>query len=584
MDRQPARPDEQTPAVDDARIGALVRSVAEDWHRPPQRLDRPTWREQVETGRRLGRGSGGRRWFGRLAGAATLAVVATVVLAVTAVYLSNPHPDRGIVGASPTTGASPSTGRSPSPAAASPLPALVLNGAVPSVTNVLLQGDSGYRFVDLATGTLGPALPWGVGGSNTVLARPGGGWVCVCVAYHGGSGGSPTSLTVALEAIDASGEPAGHADLPRVSSELKTPATSTYASQVDVHADLSPDAQFAYIGQSHATASGWRAAIDVVDLTTLKIVHSVAVPDVNHAAEAGERAWVELAPKVSMRLDGKVYLISSDWYVDDPTTSSPAYGTDRWSATFDGEAPLSISSAGEQSHSCGAFDQGLIDDSSYYVACITPAGMVRVDRYRLDGTVIDRNEVGRSTGFGVMPVRSGSRLFLWDVQEHTLVRIDLTTGFSDRLAAGTGSLDAPTDVVAALGRAIGHWIAPTVAAKMLLHPALALSPDGKILYALGIDGSIESARPSGVFAFDVSGDSLALRGHWTPTADFVSIAVSADGGFVYAAGMGGADATGSEAPGVKPSVTVFDAADGSVRLIAGQLSGSEFLFVEPIVR
>jgi hypothetical protein len=119
---------------------------------------------------------------------------------------------------------------------------------------------------------------------------------------------------------------------------------------------------------------------------------------------------------------------------------------------------------------------------------------------------------------------------------------------------------------------------------MFLQPAMALSPDGKTLYALGIDGSIESARPAGIYAFDVSGDSLALRGLWEPTADFISIAVSEDGAFVYAAGMGGVDASGTGNPAYKASVTVFDASDGSIRLIAGQLAGDELLFVEPTVR
>ena len=40
----------------------------------------------------------------------------------------------------------------------------------------------------------------------------------------------------------------------------------------------------------------------------------------------------------------------------------------------------------------------------------------------------------------------------------------------------------------------------------------------------------------------------------------------------------------SRRPDVKPSVTVFDATDGSVRLIAGQLDGHEQLFVTPVVR
>ena len=90
------------------------------WRRPreqrhgrraaPQRLGQLTWRDRIEANRRTcGSRSDGRRWFGRLAGAGLLAVVATVVLAMTAVYLTGPRTDRGAVGASrsPSTGASP---------------------------------------------------------------------------------------------------------------------------------------------------------------------------------------------------------------------------------------------------------------------------------------------------------------------------------------------------------------------------------------------------------------------------------------------------------------------------------------------
>ena len=67
------REDRATPP-DDAELGALVRAVAEDWHRPPQRLDQPTWRERVDVSRRGLRRLGGRRWIGRLAEAGVLAV------------------------------------------------------------------------------------------------------------------------------------------------------------------------------------------------------------------------------------------------------------------------------------------------------------------------------------------------------------------------------------------------------------------------------------------------------------------------------------------------------------------------------
>jgi hypothetical protein len=48
--------------------------------------------------------------------------------------------------------------------------------------------------------------------------------------------------------------------------------------------------------------------------------------------------------------------------------------------------------------------------------------------------------------------------------------------------------------------------------------------------------------------------------------------------------MGGVDASGIWDTRYKPSVTVFDASDGSIRLIAGQLTGNELYFLEPVVR
>ena len=92
-----------------------------------------------------------------------------------------------------------------------------------------------------------------------------------------------------------------------------------------------------------------------------------------------------------------------------------------------------------------------------------------------------------------------------------------------------------------------------------------------------------AGRPASSRSTSVATRSLCV-GHWPPNADYVSLAVSEDGAFVYAAGMGGVDVEGLPAPDVKPSVTVFDATDGSIRLIAGQLDGHEQLFLAPVVR
>jgi hypothetical protein len=86
---------------------------------------------------------------------------------------------------------------------------------------------------------------------------------------------------------------------------------------------------------------------------------------------------------------------------------------------------------------------------------------------------------------------------------------------------------------------------------------------------------------AGVFAFDAA--TLEPVGHWPPLADLMSIAVSADGRFVYAAAMAGFDAEGNEAP-YGASITVYDVADGSVRLVAGQLGTAELLFPGATVR
>lgn len=58
MDHDLAPRDDRPATPDDAQLGVLVRAVADDWHRPPQRLDQATWRERVEGGRHAVRGAG----------------------------------------------------------------------------------------------------------------------------------------------------------------------------------------------------------------------------------------------------------------------------------------------------------------------------------------------------------------------------------------------------------------------------------------------------------------------------------------------------------------------------------------------
>jgi hypothetical protein len=588
------REDPSTPP-DDAELGALVRAVAEDWQRPPQRLDQPTWRERVDVSRRASRRSGGRRWIGRVAEAGVLAVVATVVLALGAVFLTSPGRN-GTIGSNPQTnpteGASPTgLGETPSVAPApSPLPALVVNGDLPSVTSVLLQGSGGYRLADLSKGTLGPKLPWDSSGWNTLLARAGGGWVCVCGSFTPGKGGRGSDeLAISLNAVDATGASVGSGDVRTLLSGLDPSQPVTSETQtVDLRAFASPDGRYAFIGWSVRSTTGWHAGVDVADLASLQVVDRLALPDLPAPASAVRRTVVRLAPLVDSLAGVDTALITVNWWVDDVLNANPPQGTDRWSATFEGGALGEPVSAGARSDAdCYEWEHGLIDSGSFYVGCImNSSGTVRVERYDLTGTEIDGAEVGRFTGYGAFAARPDHRLFLWDPQSHTLTSYDLLTGATSSLKVpDTAGIDGPLDVASAFGRAIGSWLTPSARAKIMLQPAMAVSPDGTRLYAIGIEATpSELGGSAGVFAFDISGDEIVLAGHWPPNADYVSLAVSGDGAFVYAAGMGGVDVEGLQVPDVKPSVTVFDATDGSIRLIAGQLEGSELLFAHPVVR
>jgi hypothetical protein len=75
-----------------------------------------------------------------------------------------------------------------------------------------------------------------------------------------------------------------------------------------------------------------------------------------------------------------------------------------------------------------------------------------------------------------------------------------------------------------------------------------------------------------------------VLGTWAPLGDLTSLAVSGDGRFVYAAGQGGVAADGTEAPGRRASMTVYDTADGSVRLVAGTLATGGLWLTEATVR
>ena len=318
------------------------------------------------------------------------------------------------------------------------------------------------------------------------------------------------------------------------------------------------------------------------------MVDRLALPALSLPAAAAGRSWVRLAPWVDL-VDGiSTALVTENWFVDDPTTANPVQGTDHWTTSFDDGAIGDPVNAGRRMDGdCFEWEHGLADADSFYIACIrNNNGGVRVERYRLDGTEIDRADVGQFTGYGAFAARPDHRLFMWDPQSHRLTSYDLRTGSTHTVKAPDAAVTSgPLDVVGAVARAVGSWIAPPATAKILLQPAMVVSPDGTRLYAIGIEATAaELGGSAGVYAFDISGDEPVLTGHWPPNADYISLALSADGAFAYAAGAAGVDVQGVQSPYVQSSITVFDTTDGSIRLIAGELGAeNQVLFSAPVL-
>jgi hypothetical protein len=568
MTRDPDRSN-PTPAPDDERLAQLVRSAAEAWAMPPQRLDQPTWRDRV--GVRAGRQR--RSLLGRAAAPLTAAIAVTIVAAFAAVWLSTPR-NGPIAGASPSVRPS-APGTTPEPSTGL-LPSLLVNGALPDPSSVLIEAGPAYQIVDLATGTSTPLfVPVGQPGPSRVVARPNGGWVCVCSLYAALSNAGPTKIDVLLRSADAGGHAQADDTIRSIVGHLDPDkGIASQPELVDVHASVSADGRYVFVGWAAKDgANGWTAGIDVVDTDAAKVVDFVTLPIIE-PVDAGGQAVTRIAPWVNFSPAGDAILVDDFWYVatDSPTVPS---GTDYWIASFGGGTVGSLEAKTLPSgDKCAGFDRGLVDATSVYVLCSKPDGSSAIERIGLDGTPIFTHDVPSldSRAEGLSPViRRGNVLFLWDPIKLRLSRIDLATG---AVVTGNGTAAVSTsDGLTALGRDLGQWLAPPASAKTRVEPSIVVSPDGARIYALGVDPvDGESGASLGVFVFDTA--TLEQVDHWVPTADLVSLAISPDGRFIYAAGDSGRTAHGVASARQEASITVYATTDGSVRLIAGRL-GSE---------
>ncbi len=558
--------------IDEATLARLVRDVADGWHLPPQRSSAPTWRDRIVR-REPARTGRGRGWLGRTAGAGALAVALTVGLSLVAVWISMPKGRPGIAAASaPPASSGPSAPATSGPSATA-FPKVLLNGDLPRPSTVLLRVGGGYAVADLATGLLGPSLD-GATALSDVRRLADGTYACLCVTMDGDVSGSPTHAAVELRRYDAKGSLTATVGIGDYTGSLdpRPAAKMDQPPNVDVAVTYSSDETLGYVGWSLRDGARWKGGILLVDMETGVVASRVGLPDVSIGPD--DQPVNVMAAKVAVGADGKDALVSRPTYSVEHASGAYHSGTEHYLMPASGR-PTTAPFAVDRSCADGEADAGLTDGQLAWFLCWSSnGGSLTIRRAPEDGGILPDIQVD-STGLGGTWAVSGSSIYFWTPVSRTIDRVDLVTG-----ETSSGSAPAPTatdrsgpDPIGALGR----WLAPSASAKVFLEPGIVVAPGtGSVVYALGIAAEDPvQPRSTGVFVFDRR--TLEPLGHWAPTADFVSLAVSGDGRFVYAAGTA---QPGIDIPQATrgASVTVYDASDGSVRAIAGQLDPGDVQF------
>jgi len=569
---------------DDETLAKLVREVADGWVLPPQRLGTRTWRDRVTA--RPSPGGRWRRlpgpatgWLQRIGRAASAAVLATVALALVAVWLTLPRTpaigDRSSpqVSGGHTPGATTSSPEpTPSP---TPLPAFAVYGAQID-GRVIVDAGGRYRVVDLSTGSFGGDLVNDTGSPTRLYPRMGGGFVCACIVANYDSDFRSASFRIDARIIDRDGRVTRRIPVVTLTSDADHVISLEQSTGLSAESELSPDGRTLFIAWAYRTTPVWHLGISVVDLDGGKVVQTVRLPDrPSTDGQVVNSVWLAALRGAP---DGAHLMLTLDVSPEHAHTTPHVLAT-----VASGRIARATELGSDTAINADPCDLsgGWANDTTYFSVC-PDSGTFR--SFKLDGSLLAEADMGPGgripemlPGSSDVVDRATGRLFHWNPGRRTLTRIDLATGrVTGSATAAQARSSEPVDGLAAIGRSLGQWLAPGVVAKTVLQPGISLSPDGSRVYALGMTTPERSDPAStGVDVFE----TVAMRAidHWAPPADLVSVATSPDGRYVYAAG---APVEYGVTTGAPASLIVFDASDGTVRLIAGSL-GLETIAIVP---
>lgn len=562
MTGSPQSPKRRSTFSDD-ELGGLIRNVADRWSPPSERSARRPWERRADRGRGA--------IPGRVVAGLGVAVIAALLVVLSAPYLGLLRQ----LGVGPSS--SPSgIGASPS-AAATPLPKLATYGD-PLPPTRLVVGDYQYQILDLSTGTMSGSIGPGAGCDS--VARTDDGSIACAVVGHAGAQGT---VLVRLAMVDTAGRTTGAVTL----AEYAPDAYPQVPNTVVARTMFDPARALIYVSHVTRHLDSWSISIDLFRVPsgspagTLEVARIPATGGLIDNPDNGPGEMLDpelLAPQLQIAPGGR-HLVARSALVQNQGAASALF----WRISLDAEGRMSDPLSWPSGATDGSLDDclgdsGFASPSAYYLACGPGVG-TSVRRVDLAGVLL--GDTSLPSEVRTYPLVSaldahGGALLLWSGVTRSIVRVDLATGaligpVTAQVASSAGALGA----LAAVAGGLADWIAPPAAGKIFLQPGMVVSSDGSRVYALGLargePGPFES---TGIYVFD--GATLAQLAHWLPTADFISLALSADGTLLYAAGTSGERS--GPAIQTQSSVTVFESVTGKIRVIAGQLGATAIFF------
>lgn len=535
-------------------------------------------------------------WRGRSSGLIAAGLVGFIVLGLAlgaAFGDRRPASSAAAVVPVPSAAISPLASRRPNPTPRPQLPPLpvvqVIGGEIPTERRLVYA--NGLQMLDLATGELmTPARPY----EDLVLPLANDGLVCACMTRLLPVGDTTTSSVVLrFERLDTSGAIIVEREVRTFDGIVEVPEMNL---GFTLAAALSADDRYLYVLTASRRPPVWTVELQQVDVGSGELVGSTFLDEL--AIDPDEPEPSPSAPPATAKPDGSPpdgVLVWANALARSPNgttmAATIAYSVvrgDIWTNAFrellvpleDGLPGTAVMlDAGTEVDPNGwcVGPPEFVDDELLVQVCMSPDGRQRKDAFYVRRLTTSGESIGDVAlrakpwkGYHKLAIavdRGRRSVVTWDPVDHSLSRVTVDDG-------------------AVVEREVARRLLPnakpiTSRGYLGADPGLVLSPDGRRVYAVGFGiGPSDSGTPTGVWVFDA--ETLDLIDHWAPRAMLTSLAVSADGRFVYAAGASGFDVEGNQAPNWPGSVTVYDAQTGEIQVIYGAVSPDSWVNFRPL--